>query len=167
MARLYSAFITLCRIGTGAAFLVLIGAVLTQVVGRSILNDSPPWTEELTRYAMLWMIAFGVGLSLRTGDLVNVDILCESLPGRWPWRLRLVSAIAMTGLCAVLIWPAWRFTAIGARQTSPVLKISMNYVHGSVMVLLILLTLFAFFRVSGMLAGTTDGRPVPNPDRQT
>ena len=167
MARLSSAFIALCRIGTGLGFLVLIVAVLTQVLGRSVFSSSPPWTEELTRYAMLWMIAFGAGLSFRSGDLVNVDILCEALPGRWPWLLRLTSALATVALCVVLLWPAWRYMAIGARQTSPVLKVGMNWIHASILALLALLALFALFRIAAMLSGASDGRPVVNPDKQS
>ncbi len=166
MARLNSTLIAICRFGTGLGFLVLIAAVLTQVVGRSILNSSAPWTEELTRYAMLWTIAFGVGLSFRSGDLVNVDILSEALPGRWPWLLRLTSAIFTAVLCAALVWPAWRYAAIGGMQTSPVLKIGMNYIFASIFALLVLLLIFALIRVAAMLTGASDGRPVLNPDKQ-
>lgn len=164
MQRLQSAFIGLCRLGTGLAFSVLIVAVTVQVVGRSVFNSSPPWTEELTRYAMLWMIACAAGLSFRSGDLVNVDILSEALPGRWPWISRLVAAIATLGLSLVLIWPAWRYTAIGARQTSPVLSVPMSFIHASVLALLVLLAAFAALRLASMLTGASDGRPVPNPD---
>lgn len=167
MTKLGSALVAFCRFGTGLGFLVLIVAVLVQVVGRSMLNNSPPWTEELTRYAMLWTIAFGAGLSFRTGDLVNVDIVCESLPGRWPWLLRLVSAAGTAALCGVLLYPAWRYTMIGVRQTSPVLQIGMHFVHASVLALLALLMIFALLRVVEMLAGSSDGRPVPNPDKQS
>lgn len=166
MASFQNVLVSICRFGTGIGFLVLIFAVLTQVLGRSVFNSSPPWTEELTRYAMLWTIAFAAGLSFRSGDLVNVDILSESLPGRWPWIMRLTSAIATVVLCAALIWPAWRYTAIGARQTSPVLKVSMNLVHASILVLLILLMVFAIIRIAEMLSGASDGRPVANPDKQ-
>lgn len=166
MTKVQDTIVALCRLGTGLAFMVLIGAVLTQVVGRSVFASSPPWTEELTRYAMLWMIACAAGLSFRTGDLVNVDILSEALPGRWPWILRLTSALATIGLCGVLIYPAWLYTAIGTRQTSPVLAVPMNYIHASILALLVLLMIFALLRVVGMLSGVSDGRPVVNPDKQ-
>ena len=99
--------IAFCRIGVGLSFAVLLAAVLIQVVGRTV-GSSPVWTEELTRFALLYLTAFGVGLSFRSGDLVNVDVVCESLPGNWPWRLRLISAALTAGLCAVLILPAWK-----------------------------------------------------------
>ncbi|MDY8110315.1 TRAP transporter small permease [Fulvimarina sp. 2208YS6-2-32] len=148
-----------CRIGTGAAFAVLIVAVLTQVAGRSIFNDSPAWTEELTRFALLWLVAFGTGLSLQSGDLVNVDIVQESLPERLSFRLRMIAAAITAGFCALLIWPAWFYTSIGVRQTSPVLTIRMDFIHISVLVLLALLGVFALVRIAKMLTGQSDGRP--------
>ena len=166
MTKFQNALVAVCRVGTGIGFLVLMFAVTTQVLGRSVFASSPPWTEELTRYAMLWTVAFAAGLSFRSGDLVNVDIISEALPGRWPWFLRLTSAIATVGLCAALIVPAWRYTSIGVRQTSPVLGISMNWIFASVLVLLILLLIFALLRIISMLSGASDGRPEVNPDKQ-
>ena len=130
------------RFGTGAAFLLLITAVLIQVVGRT-MGASPVWTEELTRYALLYMVAFGAGLSLRSRDLVNVDLVCESLPGAWPSRLRLVSYVFVAGLCVILYEPATRFMSIGKMQTSPALGMRMDIAHGSIVVLLVVLLLFA------------------------
>ena len=82
--------------GVGLSFAVLIATVLLQVRGR-LTGLSLVWTEELTRYALLYMVAFGAGLSFRTGDLVNVDVICEYLPGRAPWVLRLMAALVTAG----------------------------------------------------------------------
>ncbi|WBU56530.1 TRAP transporter small permease [Paracoccus sediminicola] len=147
------------RIGVGLSFAVLIGAVTIQVLGRSFILSSPVWTEELTRFALLYLAGFGTGLALLSGDLVNVDLVSESLPGRAPWLLRLLSALLVLGFCLMLLSPAWRFTVIGAMQTSPTLAVPMNYAHASVLLLLVSLALAALLRVIGMLSGTSDGRP--------
>ena len=104
---LVAAFHGASRVATGLAFAVLSASVLIQVLGRTFAG-SPIWTEELTRFGLLYLAAFGAGLSLRSGDLVNVDLVCEALPGRWPWLLRVVSAVLTALLCAALLWPAWR-----------------------------------------------------------
>ncbi len=148
------------RAAVGIAFLVLCVAVLVQVLGRSVFHSSPVWTEELTRFALLYLAAFGAGLSFRSGDLVNVDLVCEALPGRLPWLLRLVSAAATALLCAILLWPAWRYTSIGVMQTSPALGWRMDFVHASILVLLLSLLVFASLRVIRMLSGASDGRPM-------
>jgi TRAP-type transport system small permease protein len=150
----------LARVLAGVAFLVLSASVIIQVLGRSVFSASPVWTEELTRFALLYLAAFGAGLAYRTGDLVNVDLICEALPGRWPWALRLVSAIATAGLCALLLPAAWRYTSIGAMQTSPALTWRMDFIHASILVLLASLLVFSALRVVRMLAGTSDGKPL-------
>jgi TRAP-type C4-dicarboxylate transport system permease small subunit len=159
MKRIETAIVWICSIGVGIAFLALIAAVLTQVLGRTF-GSSPVWTEELTRYAMLYMVAFGAGLSIRSGDLVNVDVVCESLPGAWPRRLRFVAAVATFGLCAYLIPAAWKYVTIGKLQTSPALGVRMDFVHLSVFALLVVLALFAATRVIMMIAYRDSGLPV-------
>ena len=146
------------RAAVGVAFLVLIVSVLWQVVGR-LSGASPVWTEELSRFALLYLAAVGTGLSFRSGDLVNVDVVSESLPDRISWILRLISAVAVAFLGFYLLPMAWRFTSIGWFQTSPALGVQMAYVHFSMFLMLALLAFFAVLRIVGMLAGTTDGRP--------
>ncbi len=153
-----STVVSVFRVAVGISFLILIVAVLWQVVGR-IGGASPAWTEELTRFALLYLAAIGAGLSLRTGELVNVDMVAEALPSRAAWFCRLISAIAVAFLGLYLLPMAWRFTAIGWFQTSPALGISMAWVHFSIFLMLALLTFFAVLRIVGMFAGTTDGRP--------
>jgi len=148
----------ICRAGVGLAFCILIGAVLYQVIGRS-LGVSSVWTEELTRYALLYIAAFGVGLSLLSGDLVNVDVICEHLPGEWPRRLRLLSATITVLLCLTLLAPAWKYTAIGVRQTSPALGLRMDFVHISILILLFMLLMFSALRVGSMLFSGASGLP--------
>ncbi|HKJ61517.1 MAG TPA: TRAP transporter small permease subunit [Hyphomicrobiales bacterium] len=159
MKRIIFVLTWISWLATGVAFFVLMTAVIIQVLGRSVFADSPVWTEELTRYALLFLAAFGVGLSYRNGDLVNVDVICEALPGKWPWRLRLVSSVATALLCLILLAPAWTYTAIGALQTSPALGWRMDFIHASVLVLLTSLLIFSLARAIAMVVGLSDGRP--------
>jgi TRAP-type C4-dicarboxylate transport system permease small subunit len=145
--------------GTGLSFAILIAAVLLQVIAR-LTGLSLVWTEELTRYALLFMVAFGAGLAFRTGDLVNVDVVCETLPGRAPRVLRLVAALVTAGLALYLLPHAWRYVTIGKMQTSPALGLRMDFVHVTVWLLLIFLAIFALLRVVGMATGAEDGKPV-------
>lgn len=155
-SRIGEGIVRVCRVGVGLSFAVLIGAVLIQVVGRST-GSSPVWTEELTRFALLYLVAFGAGLALRSGDLVNVDVICEALPGDLPRRLRLLAAGITAALALYLVAPAWKFVAIGVMQTSPALGLRMSMVHFSVWLLLVLLAAFAALRIAGMVAGAEDG----------
>lgn len=157
MTRLVRSLEAVARAAVFLAFLGLMLVVVLQLLGRSSMIPAQVWTEEAARYALLFIAAFGAGLALRSGDLVNVDLVCESLPGRWPWRLRLVSMALSLGLVLALLRPAWTYTAIGVRQTSPALGIRMDWIHGSVLVLLVGLGLFAALRIIAMLTGAETG----------
>lgn len=157
VARIIQVCTVLARVGAGLAFAVLLASVLIQVVGR-VIGSSPVWTEELSRFALLYMIAFGVGLAFRSGDLVNVDVLCEALPGKLPWLLRLGAALVTGALSFYLLPHAWRYVSIGQMQTAPALGWRMDFVHFSVFLLLAGLAVFAVLRVLGMLSGTEDGK---------
>lgn len=146
------------RIFIGVSFAVLIVTVLTQVLARTF-SSSPVWTEELTRYALLYVAAIGAGLSFRSGDLVNVDVFCEAFGETWSRRMRLVSAVLTALVCGALIMPAWRYVEIGALQTSPAMGLQMTYVHFSVFALLVILFIFAVLRIVAMVVRKEDGRP--------
>lgn len=158
VGKLITAITFLARLGTGVSFAVLIAAVLIQVVGR-FTGNSPVWTEELTRYALLFTVAFGAGTAFRSGDLVNVDVICEALPGKAPWLLRLLAAVVTTGLALYLLPHSWRYVGIGKMQTSPALGVRMDYIHFAVWLMLALLAMFGLLRIIGMLTGTDDGKP--------
>lgn len=151
--------IWVCRLAVGIGFAALIAVVSIQISTRTFGFPSPIWTEELSRYLLLYIVAFGVGLSFVTGEFVNVDILQEAMSERVAWWMRLGSAFVTALLTGMMIWPAWRFTAIGSMQSSPSLRISMDVIHASVLTLSVLLFAFAVLRIIGMLAGTDSGRP--------
>ncbi len=156
--RLTKLLAAICMVGVALSFATLITVVLIQVIGRTI-GTSPVWTEELTRFALLYLAAFGVGLSFRSGDLVNVDVICENLPPPLPWLLRLVSAALTCGLALTLVSYSWKFTSIGKMQTSPAVGVRMDMIHFTVTLLLVLLFVFSALRVVAMLMGD-DGLPL-------
>lgn len=161
MHCLIHAIAAILRVMTGLAFAVLMAVVLIQVVTRTFSDTgSPVWTEELTRFALLYVAAFGAGLSLWTGAMVNVDMLVEHLPGKLPWICRLLSALSVCFFAAMLIAPAWRFTKIGWIQTAASMPwLKMGYVNMTVLIMLALIAFTAGLRVIGMLTGSLDGHP--------
>lgn len=126
----------------GLAFAVLLGAVTVQVIGRTV-GASPVWTEELTRFALLYLAAFGTGLGLASGDLVDVDIVRSAMPPRAARAMRALALALTAALAFGLVPAAWLYTRIGARQTSPALGWRMDWLHASMLVLLVALGTFA------------------------
>ncbi|UAB73236.1 TRAP transporter small permease subunit [Vibrio sp. SCSIO 43132] len=159
MRRIEEILVSCCRWLIGIAFAALIVAVLMQVVGR-LSGDSPIWTEEMTRFALLYVASIGAGLSFRSGDLVNVDVFCEAFGEVWSKRFRLLSAVLTAVMCAVLFAPTWQYVEIGQLQTSPAMELPMHFAHFSIMALLLLLFVFSLLRAVSIALLGQDGRPM-------
>lgn len=143
----------LLRLVVGLCFSVLLVAVVLQVISRLLLPNPPIWTEELSRFALLFCAAFGIGLALRSGDLVGVDLLTMMLPKRAKIVVELASCLVMVGFGLMLLSPAWSFVDIGSLQTSPALLWNMFWVHLSVLIAPVALVVAAVERMLRVLAG--------------
>lgn len=61
-----------------AIFLVL--DVMLQIAGRYFMTQPVSWTEELSRYFLAGIVAFGTPLVARRDQYIRVDILLNKLP---------------------------------------------------------------------------------------
>ncbi len=128
------------------AVIALVGlslTVLLQVASRLFLPITLSWTEELTRYLFIYMVAMGAGVVQHRHRHVNVELFHGWLGfrGRAAY-LALISAI--TFAFTLMVLPnAWQFAQIGAFQTSPTLRIPMLYIFFSSVVLFGTLLLYS------------------------
>lgn len=141
------------RVVVAACFAILLAAVLLQVVSRLTSPNPPVWTEELSRFCLLFSAAFGIGLALRSGELVGVDLVTMMLPPGAKLAVEVASCLAMVAFGLLLVAPGWTFVDIGSLQTSPALGWNMFWIHMAVLVAPIALVLGALERMLRVLAG--------------
>ncbi len=73
------------------AFIVFWGLgaiVFLQFFTRYVLNDSLAWTEEIARYALMWLTFIGAAVVARKNLHISVEVLLHYLP-KVPARLML------------------------------------------------------------------------------
>ena len=130
---------------------LLIGAITVlvtyQVFARYVLNDTPPWSEELCRYLFVWVSFLGACVALRRTTHLGVD----SLVARLPAGAREVVEHAVTAVVAVfagiMVWKGMALVPEMASQRSPSMSLSLQYVFavvpiaGAIMLVLQLRTL--------------------------
>lgn len=63
-------------------FLILIVSVMTVIVisnvlARNLINYSPYWADEISRYLMIYMIYFGAAVALKNEELVGVNFFLK------------------------------------------------------------------------------------------
>lgn len=125
-----------------------IGCTIYQVVARNVLPKAPIWTEEAARFLFIYMVSFGVGLAVHTGDYVGVELLIDLLPEK---ALRIVKVVTMFLLAAFCFWyfsaSVLDFAIFDYRYLSTAMKIPMQYIYISMIIL------FPALGISYILAG--------------
>ena len=142
--------------GIFIVFAVMIAAVVIQVFARTFFEQPPLWTEEASRFALLYMVGLGVGAAVLTGDLVNVDLALTVMSKSLRRFCELTSAALVSIFGAFLIPGAWEFTASGTMQTSPAIQTPMQYIFAFMLLFSILLSFFGlvkFIRIWNSVPG--------------
>jgi len=65
---------------TAALLLAEVLVIALQVVSRHVLSSSIPWTEEIARVLLIWLMLFGGVVALRRGEHTRVTALIRLLP---------------------------------------------------------------------------------------
>lgn len=89
-------------------FLVLIGIVAIQILGRTPILQGPVWTEEAARWVWVWMAFLGIAEVERQ----NVHLRMGFLGAMLPRRIRMVVFtgvdLAYLGVMVQLCWIGWQ-----------------------------------------------------------
>ena len=112
-----------------AALVVMILACFYQVFGRSVLNASPGWTEELSRFTFIWLSALGSAIALDRGAHASITLLSEHLPDIPKRTLAMILQIVIAVISVLLIIYGWQLAKATMKTPSAALKIPMGYIN--------------------------------------
>lgn len=114
-------------------------AVGLQVIGRHILHSPLPWTEEIARLLLVWLMCVGGVVALRHGQHPRVTAIIRLLSG--PQRLAVDRGLRLVliGLLLSLLEPAWRLTLASAAERLPASGLSGAVMSGILPVTLVLM----------------------------
>ncbi|HET9669778.1 MAG TPA: TRAP transporter small permease [Casimicrobiaceae bacterium] len=115
-----------------ALVIVLLAAmavmVFANVALRFLTDHSILWTEEASRYAMVWLTFIGAGPVLRYGAHIGIDTLERALP-RHAWIIRTTILALLAIFFTVMIVVGIRYSILTWAQTTPVLEIPIGAVY--------------------------------------
>ncbi len=132
---------------------VLVAALALQVFFRYVVQDPLVWSEELARYALVWITFLGAAVAYRHGTHVVVETVVALLAR--PVRIALawfVDGLLVLALLVLLVQGVG-MVEITARTRSTILQIPMSWVYASVPVSAVLMLGFQVERTLGRLRG--------------
>lgn len=103
--------------------------VFVQIVSREIIGSSFSWTEELSRYLMIWITFLGASFAFQYGAHIGIEFIKTRLPSFFEKMFTLLSFICCSFFFYLMV--VYGFDIVGRQmgQTSPGLNIPMGYVY--------------------------------------
>ncbi len=111
-----------------AALVTMTIVTTLQVVCRFFFT-ALSWSEELSRYLMIWLTFLGASMGVRRGTHIAVTFAVSPLPSKWSKSVTLLVHALVLYFFILVSYYGWRLMNLQAFQVSAGLGISMRYVY--------------------------------------
>ncbi|HPM67833.1 MAG TPA: TRAP transporter small permease [Piscinibacter sp.] len=151
--RLCAALARLClRVGVGGLVLLIV-AVIYQVIGRYVFNDTPTWAESGAVLLVLYVTMLGMAVGVRDAGHIGL----ESLLVLAPEKLRLKMELLIHALVLLFgIVMAWQCTVLAlsvAGYKIPTLGLSEAFKYAPPALAGVLVAMFSIEHILALLKG--------------
>ncbi len=121
--RLLEFFLAVCLIA-------MVVMVFGNVVLRYGFNSGIVMSEELSRFAFIWLVFVGAVVAMHEGSHLGVDSLVKALPRGGKIACLVASELLILACCAMFFWGTWRQHEVNATTMAQVTGMSMIWVFG-------------------------------------
>lgn len=151
--RFCAALARLClRVGVGGLVLLIV-AVIYQVIGRYVFNDTPTWAESGAVLLVLYVTMLGMAVGVRDAGHIGL----ESLLVLAPEKLRLKMELLIHALVLLFgIVMAWQCTVLAlsvAGYKIPTLGLSEAFKYAPPALAGVLVAMFSIEHILALLKG--------------
>ncbi|MCP5266908.1 MAG: TRAP transporter small permease [Burkholderiaceae bacterium] len=157
-----------CRAVTSAMIVLMITMTIvvnSLVVTRYVFSYSPSWTEEITRYSMVWLVMLGAGVLTLFDDHIALTMVVDRLSKRARLFQKLFVQLFVLLMGVLLIWEGFEFAFGLDGVLAPALQVSMLWPAIAVPIGAIFIALFALLQVIDLLARIFGGEGLTMPDQ--
>ena len=116
LTRFCAAAARLCLMAAVAGLVAIVAAVITQVFGRYVLNDTPTWAEALAMLLVLYVTMLGVAVGVRDAGHIGLESFLVLAPDWLRLKMEylihvliLLFGAAMAYNCAFLVHSVWTY----------------------------------------------------------
>ncbi len=130
MNKVVDGYFALLRFLAVLCLVTMVVLVFGNVVLRYGFNQGITVSEELSRWAFVWLTFLGAIVLLHERGHMSVDILLRKLPNLGE-RVSLIGAQILMLACSLLFfWGSWQQMQININFPSPVTGLSMGWFYG-------------------------------------
>lgn len=113
----------------GMCLAALLQVLVRFVLTRAGLTLSVPWSEEVGRYLMIWLIFLGAAFACRRAQMIALTFVTGRVPQYLQRYVDLAGALICLAFFLLLIRVGWQAVQFGWIERSPVLQIPKAWVY--------------------------------------
>ena len=114
---------------------VLSVVVLLQVFFRYLLNYPLAWSEELSRFLLVWVVLLGAAIGIKRKSHFSIDIVFKKFSQKIQKNLQFaIDVFLFILIFDVMVLNGVYLTNLTFRQISPALHLRVSYVYSAVLV---------------------------------
>lgn len=143
----YLVTIIQAMIGVLLAMMVII--VFSNVIARYFLNSSLAWSEEISRFSMIWLVFLGAVIAYVRGEHLGLDIAMKILPEKGAKGLQIVVNLLVVYAILTLLTGGIDLAkgSLASGWTSPASNVSYGFVYSIVPVSFALFLYFSLINL--------------------
>lgn len=120
----------------GLIYAAMIGVVLLQIFARMFLPRVPSWTEEMSRYLQIYLVAFGAGLAVKYDSFVSVETIFNLIGKKAGLILKMVNNVVVSVMFAFFAFFSVDLYQLGKPRTAVTMPaITMNMIYFSMLLM--------------------------------
>lgn len=143
--KLVDGVATLVLVVCNTALVVMTGVIVMLVTTRNFMGFSFAWSEELTRYLLVWLSMLGAAVLLHRNDHLALDLLPNALPERARAGLMLLLRLPIAGFLVILLQQSFAIAIARGGTRAAALGISLSYAYAAIPVAAALMIVFMAF----------------------
>lgn len=129
----------------GLVFVLVAAMVIVttaQVVFRVVFN-ALTWSEELSRYLLVWGTFFGATLAYKRGNHIAVTFIIDFFPAKLRIWFNVLSYVLSIVFFGIVCYQGYQMIQMQVFQISPALSLPMHMVYWSIPLSLAIMTVHA------------------------
>ncbi|EZH80055.1 TRAP-type C4-dicarboxylate transport system, small permease component [Ectopseudomonas composti] len=159
MHKLVDGYFTLLKVLAIICLVTMVVLVFGNVVLRYGFNESILISEEISRWAFVWLTFLGAVVLLRERGHMSVDLALRALPSWGERGCLILSQLLMLACSGLFFWGSWQQMEINWNVPSPVAGWSMGLFYGSGVFFGISACLIHLYEIARLALGGEIPRP--------
>jgi TRAP-type transport system small permease protein len=153
MKKTIDLFFKLLELMVVLCLLAMVIMVFGNVVMRYAFNSGIQISEEMSRYAFIWLTYLGAMVAMRDGGHLGVDTLFKHLPLVGKKVCVFLSEGLMLFMNCMFFWGTFKMHELQVTNISPVAGISMIWIYGLGYVVAVVMAAFNIHKLFLLLTG--------------